>query len=117
MSSNIKRVRLCCDGCPGKNKNTVMIGMIIEKHSAVFHLREGYEIFDWKSYLKTILRNNVSWHFKIASCKRIVVLKRPRIIEVRGEPFYTVEVNAFKSLTKKGKNFNSINLPIHSFTN
>ena len=28
MSSNIKRVRLCCDGCPEQNKNTVMIGMI-----------------------------------------------------------------------------------------
>ena len=85
---------------------------VIKKHSAVFHLREDYEIFDWKSYLKTILRNNVSWRFKIASCKRIIVLKRPRIIEVRGEPFYTVEVNSFKSLTKNGKNFNSINLPI-----
>ena len=60
---------------------------------------------------ETILRNNVSWHFKVASCKRIIVLKRPRIIEVRGVPFYTVEVNAFKSLTKKGFNFNLINLP------
>nr|CAI5844727.1 unnamed protein product [Callosobruchus analis] len=127
ISDKVKEIRLVSDGCTGQNKNTTIIAMCAKwLISAPQHLDKMQIIFPVTGHsflpadrvfafiekdvkkLDTIVvpEPTSSLHFKIKSCKRIILTRSKtggNHIFVRGEPNYKVDVNNAKGICKTGK--------------
>lgn len=59
--------------------------------------------YDWKESCQRILKSTSSLHFKINSCKRIILTKNAKgVVQVQGEPNYRNDFNVSKSIFKQG---------------
>lgn len=86
---------------------------IIGEHASIHKLAAEIPIYDWKGKSKDFLKSTQSWHFQISKCKRIIFKKGNRnTIHVRGEVSYRNDICPYKSLTKRGRRLNELNLNI-----
>lgn len=83
---------------------------IFEEFGNVLQLGVDWYAFDWKSACSEIIRSTSSLHFKINSCKRIIISRTSRNeILVQGEPNYKHSIGVSKGICKKGKSLVNIN--------
>lgn len=88
---------------------------VFERFGTVSTLGVDCPVYDWKMAVQSSFKVPRLWHFKIQSCKRIIVKKGKSTILLRGEQCYRSDFTEFRSVTKKGKTvtFNKIQLPIN----
>lgn len=65
---------------------------------------ENCPVLDFKHETNTYCKLPGSWHFKFNPTKRFLLTKSKNGVEVRGEVSYVSDLNASKSVWKRGKN-------------
>lgn len=84
---------------------------IFKKYGTLKKLNYDWHIQDWKKETTAVIKSTGALHFKIKSCKRIV-LTRSRIknqILVQAEPHFNSDVNNPKTICKQGKSLSFLN--------
>lgn len=83
---------------------------IFETVGTVKKLGHDWNVLDWKDELKQVLKPTSSFHFKINSCKRVLLSRtKSSNILVRGEPNYRCDINNPQGICKKGARISYIN--------
>nr|CAI5848738.1 unnamed protein product [Callosobruchus analis] len=85
---------------------------IFRKYGTLKKLGVEWHAQNWKKEAGDVLKPTSSLHFKIKSCKRIILTRSKTggyHIFVRGEPNYKVDVNNAKGICKTGKQIIYIN--------
>nr|CAI5850893.1 unnamed protein product [Callosobruchus analis] len=85
---------------------------IFRKYGTLKKLGVEWHAQNWKKEAGDVLKPTSSLHFKIKSCKRIILTRSKtggKHIFVRGEPNYKVDVNNAKGICKTGKQIIYIN--------
>lgn len=83
---------------------------IFEESGNVLQLGVDWFAFDWKSACAENIKTTSYLHFKINSCKRIIITRTPsNDILVQGEPNYKHLIGVPKGICKKGKTLLNLN--------
>lgn len=83
---------------------------IFEKFGTVVNLGgEDCPVLDFKTEANSYCKLPGNWHFKFNPTKRFELSKRNNSVEVRGEVSYVSNLNASKSVWKRGKNIVNMN--------
>nr|CAH7714218.1 unnamed protein product [Callosobruchus chinensis] len=85
---------------------------IFRKYGTLKKLGVDWHTQNWKKEAGDVLKPTSSLHFKIKSCRRIIITRSKtggNQILVRGEPNYKVDVNNARGICKTGKQIIYIN--------
>ncbi|CAH0404462.1 unnamed protein product [Chilo suppressalis] len=88
---------------------------ILQEHATIFCLGKDVPISDYKTQSQNILKSTQSFHFQITKCKRFIITRKGNQVQIRGEISYHSDTGVDKSITRRGKSFQTFNpetLPI-----
>lgn len=74
---------------------------LIRKHSTVRKIGIDWDVYDWRTQTKRIIKLPGSWHFEFNKAKRFIFNKKEHNVLIQGEPNYHVDVGKAKSVCKK----------------
>lgn len=100
-----------------KKKNTIVrkeeYHEIFQKFGTVKEIGKDWKPLDWKTVAKKTTKTASQLHFQISTCRRIVVERTKRGVQVRGEQTYNSDTGVSKTFLKKnGSLQNEIVAPI-----
>nr|CAI5839120.1 unnamed protein product [Callosobruchus analis] len=81
---------------------------IFENFGTVKKLGIQWKALDWRKAIADVIKPTSALHFKINSCKRIILTRGKKGILVRGEPNYSGDINNPLGITKRGKQISNI---------
>nr|CAI5850481.1 unnamed protein product [Callosobruchus analis] len=82
---------------------------IFENFGTVKKLGIQWKALDWRKAIADVIKPTSALHFKINSCKRIILTRGKKgTILVRGEPNYSGDINNPLGITKRGKQISNI---------
>lgn len=81
---------------------------LIRKHSTIRKIGTDWDVFDWRTQTKRVIKLPSSWHFEFNKAKRFIFYKKDKNVLVQGEPNYSIDVGKAKSVCKKNFSLSSM---------
>lgn len=77
----------------------------ISKKATVSNLGDDCTVYDFKNKANYIFKKTTDWHFKFNECKRFIntLSVKNKVLLLRGEPAYQMNIGVGKSVLKSGK--------------
>ncbi|CAH1969755.1 unnamed protein product [Acanthoscelides obtectus] len=74
---------------------------LIRKHSTIRKIGIDWDVFDWRTQAKRVIKLPSSWHFEFNKAKWFIFYRKDKNVLVEGEPNYCSDVGQAKSICKK----------------
>lgn len=83
---------------------------IIGSHSTIIRLGSDCEVFDFKSSIRTVMKDVGSWHFQFKKIKRFFIQRSAQAgnVVIKGEVHFNNTEGVFKKVTRRNKKASDI---------